>query len=97
MSLEARHAEQPRLLVDQLLDGARVHLELVHQVEHDAGIERAAARAHRQAVDGGEAHRADCCARCIAHMLAVAEVRDDHASLAERLRANSANTLAMYS
>ena len=32
--------------------------QLVHQVEHHAGIEAAAARAHRQAVDRGEAHRA---------------------------------------
>src|SRR5262249_12787861 len=48
-------AEQARLVVDQLLDGARIHPALVHQVEQHARIEGAAARAHRQAVDGGEA------------------------------------------
>ena len=33
-------------------------LQLVHQVEDYARVERAAARAHRQSVRGGEAHRA---------------------------------------
>ena len=33
---DARDAEQPRLLVDQVLDGARIHAELVHQVEDHA-------------------------------------------------------------
>src|SRR5512143_1136266 len=47
---DAGHAEQPGLLVDQLLDRARVHLELVHQIEHHTRIEIAAARAHRQTV-----------------------------------------------
>src|SRR5262245_8238235 len=54
----ARHAEQAGLLVDQLLDRARIHAELVDQIQDDAGIEAAAARAHRQAIDRGEAHRA---------------------------------------
>ena len=55
---DARDAEQPGLVVDQLLDGARVHAALVHQVQDDAGVDGAAACAHRQAIDRREAHRA---------------------------------------
>jgi hypothetical protein len=66
-----RDAEQPRLAVDELLDLPRAHPALVHQVEDDAGVDRAAARAHRQAVDRGEPHRArHALAACSAHMLA---------------------------
>ena len=91
MSLEMPETpSKPGLLVDQLLDRAGVHVQLVHQVEHDARIEVAAARAHRQSVGGGEAHRARdaATARHRAHAGAVAEVQHD--GLARRPRAHRA-------
>ncbi len=58
---------------------------LVHQIDQNAGIERATAGAHHQAVDRREAHGAgdaspvtDC-----AETRAIAEVRDDHAARRE--------------
>ena len=62
----------------QVLYLGRGHLLLVHQIEEDARVELAAARAHRQAVECGEAHRrgdalafTDC-----AHRRAVTQMRD---------------------
>ena len=80
----ARDAEQAGLAVDQLLDRPRVHPALVHQVQDDAGVDRPAARPHRQAVDRGEAHRARDAAAGFerAHAGAVAEVQ--HHGLAAR-------------
>ena len=39
-------------------DGAGIHVQLVHQVQHHPRIEPPAARAHWQAVDGGKTHGA---------------------------------------
>ena len=60
----------------------------LHQIEDHAGIERAAARAHHQAVDRGEAHRARDAAAVLdgAQAGAVAEMRDDDAPGRERRR-----------
>lgn len=33
------HAEQPRLVIEEYLDRARVHAALVHEVENHAGVE----------------------------------------------------------
>ena len=77
MSLEMPDTpSSPDCVVEQLLDRARVHPALVHQVEHDAGVERPAARAHRQPVERGEAHRARDAPAGLqrAHARAVAEV-----------------------
>ena len=67
MSLDAGHPRRRPDLVQEL-DGARVHVQLVHQVQHDAG--RACwSGAHRQALDRGEAHRRrDAVAATIAHI-----------------------------
>jgi hypothetical protein len=48
---DARDAEQAGLVVEQLLDRLRVHAVALHEIEQDAGIERAGARAHRQPVE----------------------------------------------
>ena len=45
-------------MVEEALDPRRVEALGLQQVEDDAGVELAGAGAHRQAVDGGEAHRA---------------------------------------
>src|SRR5688572_1143085 len=84
---DARYAEQARLLVDQFLKRARVHAALVHEVEKHAWVDGAAARAHRQAIDRGEAHGARHAAAGVqrAHACPVAEVQDD-AAAARRLR-----------
>src|SRR6185437_8773425 len=55
---DAGHTEQARLIVDELLDCACVHAALIHEIEDDTRVERAAARTHRQAFHGGETHRA---------------------------------------
>ena len=88
----AGHAEQARLVVEQLLDGARVHSALVHEVEQHAGVDRAAARAHRQPVEGGETHRARDARAGLerAHARAVAEVADDGLARSPRARRASA-------
>src|SRR4029453_10198671 len=47
---DTRYAEEPGLAVEEFLDGPRIHLVLVHQIDDNAWIQRAAARAHRQPV-----------------------------------------------
>ena len=76
---DAGHAEQARLLVDQLFDRTRVHLELVQQVEHHTRIEIAASRAHWQPIGRGESHRARDAPACVdrTHAGSVAEVQHD--------------------
>ena len=66
-------------MVDQLLDRFNVHTLMLQQVQNDAGIERAGARSHGQAVDGGEPHGAGDAAAVLdrAHAGAVAEMGDD--------------------
>ena len=56
-----------------------------YQVEHDAGVERAAARAHGQAVERGEAHGAVDAAAGLhgAHAGAAAEMGDDHPAVGD--------------
>ena len=72
------------MLIDQLLDRTRVHLQHVLQIENHTRVEAAAARAHRKAVDRSEAHRACDAAspRQRAHARAVAQV--EHNGLARR-------------
>ena len=53
---DPRDAEQPRLVVEEALDSAGVEPALVGEPEHDAGVERAAARPHAEAVEHAEAH-----------------------------------------
>src|SRR5208282_3671479 len=76
----ARYAEQARLLVDELLDSACVHLEFVEKVEDHARVQAAAPCAHWQAVDRGEAHRArDAAAiRYRTHAGTVAKMQHDN-------------------
>ena len=85
---DAGDAEQARLPVEQVLDAAASSRVLLHQVEQHAGIERAAARAHHQPVDGGEAHRAGDAPPVAngAQAGAVAEMRDDQIVLARSVR-----------
>ena len=73
-------AEQARLLVEQAGQCMTVHALLLDQVEQHARIQIAAARAHHQAVEGGEAHaRGDAPALPHgAHAGAVAQMEDDH-------------------
>ena len=53
---------------------------MLHQIEDDAGIDRAAARSHHEAVDGGESHgRGDAAAVLHrAQARAVAEMGEDN-------------------
>ncbi len=78
---------RPELLVEEVRDLLGGHLLVGHQIEQHARVELAAARAHRQAVERGEAHgrghRSPVLDR--AHRGAVAEMRDDHV-LARDLR-----------
>jgi hypothetical protein len=94
----ARDAEQARFLVHEVLERARVHPVLVHQVDQHAGIDRAAARAHHQALDRGEAHRRRVALAALerADAGAVAEVADDRLPAA-RFGATAARRLAMNS
>ena len=85
---DAGQALQAALVVEQLLHRGGAHALLIDQIEHDAGIDLAGPRAHRQAVERGEAHRAlDAAARRQrAHRGAAAEMRDDHAPARDRRR-----------
>jgi hypothetical protein len=71
--------EKPGLAVEELLDGPRVHLALVHQIDDHARIQGTAARAHRQPVGRGEAHRRRQAASRVhrAHARTVAEMQHD--------------------
>ena len=81
MSLEMPDTpEQAGLVVEQVLDRARVHPPLVHQVEQDAGVDASrSACPSRRPSSGGEAHRArDALAGAQgAQARAVAEVAHD--------------------
>ena len=81
---DSGYPEQARLLIDELLDGAGVHLQLVHQIKHHPRIEVAATRPHGQPVDRSEAHGARNASPAghRAHARTVAEVQHDR--LAER-------------
>src|SRR5271169_4721338 len=50
----ARYPQQPGAVIQQIGDGNAIHSFLDHQVKHYAGIEGAAAMAHREAIEGGE-------------------------------------------
>ena len=71
---------------------------MANQIQHDAGIEAAAARSHRQTVGGGESHRGCNAAPAgeRAHAGAVAQMQHD--GFARSTRASiSGSTDAMYS
>ncbi len=82
---DAGEALQPTVLVEKLLNRGRAHRLLGDEVEHDARIELAGPRAHRQPVERGEPHGAfDAgAAKDRAHRRAAAEMRDDHATLGD--------------
>ncbi|ABA53469.1 hypothetical protein BURPS1710b_A1059 [Burkholderia pseudomallei 1710b] len=56
VAAHARHAEQARAVVQHLLDVVERPAERLLQMQHDARVERAAARGHRNAVERREAH-----------------------------------------
>ncbi len=93
---DARQALEAAFVVEEALEPGGVPALGLHQIEQHAGVDLAGAGAHRQAVDGGEAHRAvDAAAgQQRAHAGAAAEMRHDRAALGE---APSGSTLAMYS
>ena len=74
---------EPAVVIEQMLDLVGAHALLGQEIEHDAGVELARARSHRQAVERGEAHGAfDALAGVDgAHGGAAAEMGDDHAAL----------------
>ena len=81
MSLETPERPlRPEPLVEQVGDLGCAHAPLLDQVQHDARVELARPRAHRQAVERGEAHRALDAAPLAqrAHRGAAAEMGDDH-------------------
>ena len=83
---DARQALEPGLAVEQVGDLVGAHAALLDQIEHDAGIELARPRAHRQAVERGEAHRALDAPPVAqrAHRGAAAEMRDDDPAAGDR-------------
>ena len=44
-------------MIKEILDAVGIHAALTQEVKDHPGIERAATRAHREAVERGEAHR----------------------------------------
>ena len=82
-----------------MLDLIRAHAFLGEEIEHDAGIELARARSHRQAVKCREAHGAFDALASVdgAHGRAAAKMGDDYAALAQCPGASSGNRLAIYS
>ena len=79
----AGNAEQPRGMIQQVAYRLRRHTFFLDQVENDARIEVAAAAAHWQAIECGEAH-----GRCHTlasvhrtHAGAAAEMGDHHATI----------------
>jgi hypothetical protein len=49
-------SQQPAATIEQIINVARAHLQLVDQVKHQAGIDVAGARAHHQAFHRSQAH-----------------------------------------
>ena len=86
-------------MVEQPLHVADVEAEFVQQKQQHARIERAAARAHRQALDRGEAHGRRHALAVVhrAHARAVAEVEDDRAARGGRAASSDGSTEATYS
>ena len=54
---KAGDTEQPGLVIQQMRELLHGELFGLHQMQQDAGVERAAARAHHQSVERREAHR----------------------------------------
>ena len=76
---DAGNPEQPGLLVEDVLDLLDREPELLEQIQHDAGVERARPGAHAQPVHGREAHRGVDALAVLqrAQAGAAAQVRDD--------------------
>src|ERR1019366_2422000 len=53
---DAGNTQQPRLIVEKIAHGFRIHFLLVEKIKHDSRIEGAATPAHRQAIERGKAH-----------------------------------------
>ena len=96
---DARKALEAAFAVEQILHRAGAHAFLVDQIEHDAGIDLARPRAHRQAVERGEAHRAfDAAAvRERAHRGAAAEMGDDDPAVRDLAARPAGRRSAIYS
>jgi hypothetical protein len=77
---DARHALQPALLVQHALDRVGVYAIGADQMEYDARVERAAARAHGKAIEAGEAH-GTVPATSVPNRAYDGAAADDHAAL----------------
>src|ERR1019366_1071680 len=53
---DAGNTQQPRLIVEKIAHGFRIHFLLVEKIKHDSRIEGAATPAHRKAIERGKAH-----------------------------------------
>ena len=53
---KARHPQQTRFVIERRFDPVRSQAVVLLDVQHDARIDRAAARAHHQAFQGRKAH-----------------------------------------
>jgi len=83
--LVARDAGEPlqsALVIEEVLDGGAAHALFSQEIENDARIQLSRPRPHRQAIEGGEAHRAfDTLSRNKrAHGSTAAEMGDEDAS-----------------
>ena len=96
---DAGQALETAVVIEQMLDVLGAHALLGQEIEHDAGVELAWARSHRQTVERGEAHGALDALPGVdgAHGGAAAEMGDDHAALVRCQAPASGSRLAMYS
>ncbi len=77
---DARQTLEAAFAIEEILDVGRRHAFFGNQIEHDARIDLAGPRAHRQPVERGEPHGALDAAAAVerAHRGAAAEMGDDH-------------------
>ena len=76
---DAGHPEQAGATIEKIFDGARIHVQFVHQIEQDTGIDGPTAAAHGQPVQGSEAHGGGnaCTGTHGAQARTITQMRDD--------------------
>ena len=84
----ARDTQQTRLVIQQVRHISHIHPFFSYQIQHDSGIEGAAAAAHGQTVDSAKSHAGGDTPACLhgTHTGALTEVGDDYFAVQRRSR-----------
>src|SRR5215467_11070633 len=76
---DARQTLQSAVMVEKRLDGVRLHVLFVEEIEHHTRVQLPRSRPHRQSIEGGKPHRAlnALAGNDRAHRCAAAQMGDD--------------------